>query len=111
MKDYLFLFRGGMDGQLSPEELQKQNQKWTDWIGDLAKAGRFKAGEPLSKEAKVVRGSKKVITDGPFLESKEVVGGYLIISANDLNEATEIAKGCPISETNGTTEVREIKPM
>lgn len=110
MKDYLFLFRGGMSG-LSPEEAQKNMKKWEDWIGGLAKEGKFKAGEPLGKEAKVINGTKKVVTDGPFAESKEVVGGYLIVTAKDLNEASEIAKGCPIYETNGSTEVRDITPM
>jgi hypothetical protein len=110
MKDYLFLFRGGMSG-LSPEEAQKNMKKWEEWIGGLAKAGKFKAGEPLGKEAKVINGTKKVVTDGPFAESKEVVGGYLIVTAKDLNEAAEIAKNCPIYETDGSTEVRDITPM
>ncbi len=111
MKDYLFLFRGGNTSHLSPEESQKHMQKWEQWIGGLAKSGKFKAGEPLGKEEKVINGSQKVVTDGPFAESKEVVGGYLIVSAKDLNEAAEIAKGCPIHETNGSTEVRDITPM
>lgn len=111
MKDYLFLFRGGDMSKLSPEEAQKQNQKWVDWMNKLSKDGKFKGGEPLGKEGKVVNGSKKVVTDGPFAESKEIVGGYLIVLANDLKEATEIAKDCPIYVTNGSTEIREIAHM
>src|SRR5258706_5089882 len=101
MKDYLFLFRGGDMSSLSPEESQKHMQKWGDWMKGLAKNGTFKGGEPLGNEAKVVKGTKKIVTDGPFAESKEIVAGYLIISAKDLNDATEIAKGCPIFEVNG----------
>ncbi len=108
MKDYLFLFRGGDRSGLSPEELQKNMQKWGDWLKGLAKSGTFKGGEPLGNEAKVVKGKKKVVTDGPFAESKEIVGGYLIVAAKDLTEAAEIAKGAPIYEYDGMTEVREI---
>lgn len=111
MKDYLFLFRGGDRSGLSPEEIQKNMQKWGDWMKGLAEAGKFKGGEPLGSEAKVVKGAKKVVTDGPFAESKEIVGGYLIITAKDLDEATEVAKGCPIYELDGITEVRDIHHM
>jgi len=108
MKEYLFLFRGGEMNELSADEKQKHMQKWRDWIKNLADQGKFKGGEPLGNEAKVVKGKKKIVTDGPFAESKEMVGGYLIVTASDLNEATEIAKGCPIFEVNGLTEVRDI---
>ena len=50
-----------------------------------------------------------VVTDGPFVEGKEEVGGYLIVAAKDLNEAVELAKSCPILENNGTVEVRPIE--
>ena len=111
MKDYLFLFRGGDMSKLSPEEQQKDMQKWGDWIKGLAAAGKFKGGEPLGKEAKVVKGTKKVVTDGPYAESKEMIGGYLIVTAENIDEAAELAKGCPIYELNGITEVREIHHM
>ena len=111
MKDYLFLFRGGNTNGLSPEESQKHMQKWYDWIKKLSDEGKFKAGEPLGSEGKVVTGNKKVVTDGPFAESKEIVGGYLIVQAKDLNEATEIAKGCPTYDMGGSTEVRDIHKM
>lgn len=96
---------------LSPEEMQKNMEAWTGWINGLAEKGIFVSGEPLGKEGQVVTGKKKVVTDGPFAESKEVVGGYLVVNAGSLNDATEIAKNCPIYETGGTTEVREIHPL
>ena len=111
MKDYLFLFRGGSTSSLSPEESQKHMQKWYDWVKQLSDSGNFKAGEPLGFESKVVNGNKKIVTDGPFAESKEVVGGYLIVQANNIDEATQIAKGCPTYELNGSTEIRDIHKM
>lgn len=112
MTDYLFLFRGGGSGpNPSPEDMQRSLQKWGTWIQGLAQAGKFKAGEPLERGGKIVAGAKKLVTDGPFVESKEVVGGYLIVSATNLDEATEMSKGCPIFEDGGSVEVRQIRPM
>ena len=113
MTDYLFLFRGGDAhmSKLSPEEMQKNMQKWMTWIDQLSRAGTFKAGEPLDKSGKVIRGKKQVVTDGPYAESKDLVGGYLIVKAASLAKATEIAKGCPIFESNGSVEIREIREL
>ena len=80
--------------------------EWRAWIGELAKAGKFKAGNPLGSDGKVIAGKKKLVTDGPFAEAKEVVGGFLIVTAKDLEAATEVAKGCPIYEYGGSTEIR-----
>ena len=109
--DFLYLFRGGADPKrMSPEQMQQNMNKWFTWMGQLRSEGKFKAGEPLSDEGKVLSGRKgSVVSDGPFVEGKEEVGGYLIVSANDLNEAAELAKGCPIFENNGTVEVRPIE--
>ena len=112
MTDFLFLFRGGGSGpNPSPEQMQRSLQQWGTWIQGLAQAGKFKAGEPLERGGKVVAGAKKLITDGPFVESKEIVGGYLIVSAASLEEATTMSKGCPILEEGGSVEVRQIHPM
>ena len=96
---------------LSPEEMQKNMEAWGTWIKGLAEKGKFVSGEPLGKESKVIKGTKKVVTDGPFAEAKELVGGYLIVNAADINEAAELAKGCPIYDVNGVTEVRDIHPL
>src|SRR5712691_6866836 len=112
MTDFLFLFRSGKSGAaLSPAEMQRAMQKWGDWIQGLAKAGTFKGGEPLEEGGKVVSGTRKLVTDGPFAELKEIVGGYLIVTAKDLGQAAEISKGCPILEEGGSVEVRAIRPM
>lgn len=113
MKQYLYLFRGGDSGwtEESPEAMQQHMERWKEWMDSLASEGKLVGGQPLQKEGKVVAKSGKVITDGPFTEGKEVVGGYLIVNANDLEGATELSKGCPIYEFDGTTEVRELIPM
>jgi len=112
MTDFLFLFRGGETGaDVSPEEMQKHMQKWGAWIEKLSGAGQFKSGHPLDRGGKVVSGRGKLVTDGPFTESKEVVGGYLVVSAKSLDDAAELSKGCPIFESGGRVEVRAIQEM
>jgi hypothetical protein len=92
--------------------MQKVMQRWVGWMKDLGAKGHFKAGEPLEAGGKVVRGGSKAVTDGPYAEAKDLVGGYLLVSAKDLAEATELAKGCPILEqADGTVEVRAIQVM
>jgi hypothetical protein len=110
MSEYMFLFRGG-DQPSEPAAMQASMQKWVAWMKDLGQKGHFKAGEPLEKTGKVVRGKAKSVTDGPFAEAKDVVGGYLIISASDLDQAVELSRGCPIFEEDGTVEVRAIHKM
>jgi hypothetical protein len=113
MKEFMYLFRGGdaREAQQSPDAMQAHMQKWRTWMESLAKTGNLVTGLPLQQEGKVVAKGGKVITDGPFTEGKEVVGGYLIVKAKDLNEAASLANGCPIYEYDGTTEVREIMPI
>src|SRR5439155_17830636 len=106
MANFMYVFRGGSEAT-SPEQMQQQMQKWVGWMESLGKSGNFKAGEPLAKEGKVLHGQKRSVTDGPYAESKDVVGGYLIVTANNLDHATELARGCPIFEhETGSVEVR-----
>lgn len=114
MNEYLLLFRGG-DGatlQESPEAWQAHMQKWMQWMNGLQEQGKFLGAQPLTPAGKVIKGSKKVVTDGPFMEGKEMVGGYLACKADSFEAAVEISKGCPILEfDNGIVEVREIKEL
>jgi hypothetical protein len=113
MEKFMYLFRGG-DAALasqSPEVMQAHMQKWMGWMKTLGEKGILVAGEPLQQNGKQVNGTKKVITDGPFIEAKEAVGGYLIVNAKDINDAVEISKGCPILEVDGKIEVRPIQKM
>ncbi len=114
MKEYIFLFRGGREAMesASPEDAQAQTQRWVDWMGKLGAEGKFVGAQPLNKEGKTVSGTKKVISDGPFMEGKEMVGGYLICKADTLEEAVELSKGCPLLENeDGVVEVREIQEL
>jgi hypothetical protein len=113
MTDYLFLFRGNeaMMSKLSPEQMQQHIQKAMAWIDKMAKAGIYKAGEPLAREGKVLRGQKMAVTDGPYAESKDVVSGYVIVKAASLAKATAIAKASPFLECNLSLEIREIRDL
>lgn len=113
MSNFLFLFRGGDAARTnqSPEEMQAHMQKWGAWMGGLKENGQLVDGLPLSKEGNVVYKGGETITDGPFAEGSEVVGGYLIVTSDDRKGAVEIAKGCPIFEHEGHVEVREIMSM
>ncbi len=113
MTKYLYLFRGGdaRRAEQSPEEMQAHMQKWGAWMNGLAEKGSLDSGLPLNGSGKVVSEGGSTVTDGPFAEGAEIVGGYLIVNADRLDEATEISKGCPIFEHNGTVEVREIMSM
>ena len=79
------------------------------WMGGLKEKGVMVDGLPLTLEGNTV--TKGVVTDGPYTEGKEVVGGYLVVKAATLDEATEIANGCPIVEEGGSVEVREIMAL
>ena len=113
MEKFMILFRGSgvyQPGQ-SPEALQTLKQKMIRWVTDLSKNGVHVASEPLERAGKQVSGTKKTITDGPFGEAKEIIGGCTIVHAKDIYEAIEIAKGCPILESNANVEVRPIQKM
>jgi hypothetical protein len=113
MEKFMYLFRGGdsaMAGQ-SPEAMQAHMQKWMIWMKSLEEKGQLVAGEPLQQNGKQVSGTKKVITDGPFVEAKEAVGGYLIVNAKNIDHAVEISMACPILEVGGKVEVRPVQKM
>ena len=109
----MFLLRGGIPNEdLSPEEMQVQIEKYMNYIQSLREKGHFVAGEPLEDSGKVLSGAGgRSITDGPFTESKEEVGGYFLIKARDLAEAVELSKGCPILANGGSIEVRPIQKI
>jgi len=87
-------------------------QKWMTWLKELAGKGHIKdQGQPLERTGKLVRGKQKTVTDGPFAEAKDVVGGYTLIEARDLQQAVELSKGCPILEVDGEVEVRPVMKL
>ena len=108
MEKYMFIFIGGDPSHLSPEAQQAHMQKWFAWVEKLTNEKRYVSGEALLPGGKTIKGSKKAVTDGPYAESKEVVGGFFVVNAKDLNEATEMAKACPDYDLGGIVEVREV---
>jgi hypothetical protein len=111
MKDFLFLFRMNGAPAGSPDEMQAMTKRWMDWIGGIAAQNKLTdRGNRLFPSGKVVKPGN-VITDGPYTEIKESIGGYSIVKANSLEEATELAKGCPGLSVGGSVEVREIQQM
>lgn len=99
--------------KLDDPEQQKIYQQYRDLIGDLTKAGKFLGGhelQPTSMATTVrVREGRKSITDGPFAETKEQLGGYFLVEATDLDDAMEIAARIPSANT-GSIEVRPVVP-
>ncbi|HTU81753.1 MAG TPA: YciI family protein [Candidatus Acidoferrales bacterium] len=111
MSEFVFLYRGGRRAD-SPSEGEKQMQRWMAWFQELGSKGHLKdRGQPLETEGKVVRGRDRTVTDGPYAESKDLVGGFTLIEATNLAQAAELAGGCPIFESDGLVEVRPIMQM
>ncbi|MEO8404870.1 MAG: YciI family protein [Chitinophagaceae bacterium] len=113
MKEFLFIYRTDQKkfAQRSPEEMQSATKKWMDWVGSIAAQDKLSSrGNRLESTGKVLKPGN-VITDGPYMELKESVGGYSIVKADTLDEATELAKGCPALEFGGMVEVREISVL
>jgi len=108
--EYLLLFRGAdWHKGLSPEQIQKVMNQWKAWYDRLCEQGKVKGGQPLEKEGKIVSGKNgRVVADGPFAESKEAIGGYFLLSVENLDEAVAIAKDCPGLEYGAVVEVRPI---
>src|ERR1051326_5332272 len=108
MEKFMLIFHNGEPGQLSPEEMQANMGKWMAWIDKLAKNDQYVSGEPLLPGGKLIKGNIKSVTDGPYTEGKEVVGGYFIVNAKDMNEAVALCKDYPDFETGGSIQVRQV---
>lgn len=109
MKKFLFVYRSPSDlPEMSAEEMQADMESWIGWVGSAMQAGWMTdAGEALLPDsAAVVR--KDTVSDGPFIESKELVGGFSIITATDLAAAQDYAKTCPGVLSGGSVEIREL---
>jgi hypothetical protein len=114
MAKFMYLFRHRQEGRKppSPEEMQQLMKSWMSWLEDVKKEGHLvSTGERLDGTGKVVRGTAKAVTDGPYAEAKDTIGGYMLVEAKDMDEAVELSKGCPILESDGCVEVRAIISM
>ena len=111
MANFLFVYRSlpYTERDISPEQMQEVMAKWDAWIGEgFAKGWMIDPGDALNPDGKIVN-FKKVVSDGPFAEAKEIVGGYSIVKAESYNQALEYAKTCPaLSDDSATIEVRQL---
>jgi hypothetical protein len=108
--EYLVISRGQWDETLSRDEIQNAIDQFYTWYDRLVNEGKMKRGQRLTYEGKTIL-RQNVITDGPFGESKEVIGGYWFILATNLDEATQIAKGNPCLDCGLFLEIRPIDPQ
>jgi hypothetical protein len=110
MEDFVFLFRqpNTDDSNLSQTEMQAIFNKWNNWFGGIAAQGKISnMGIRLVSPGKVLKAGG-VITEGPFVEIRERLNGFIVVKANNLDEAITLAHGCPILEINGSVEIRPI---
>jgi hypothetical protein len=109
MSAFTYLFRGRHTSG-SPEARQQHLEQWVAWFKALDAQGHIKdPGHPLEGTGKVVTGTEKIVKDGPYAEAKDVVGGFIVVEAQDLAQAVELSKGCPILEVGGSVEVRPVQ--
>lgn len=111
MEKFILLFRGG-NTHISTANTQAAMdiiQTWNDWMQGLAEKGILTGGDALQVSGMNVKSTKKVVSEGPYAVGNELVGGYLIVNAKDINDAVEISKGCPILNEDGSVEVRQIQ--
>ena len=110
MDEFILIFRHE-DGTkvASPEQIQVWMKQTMDWIGGITAKNKFVSGTGIPfTDARVVR-HNKMVTNGPFGEIKETIGGFIIVKADSVEEAVEFAKGCPVLQGEGNTvEVRKI---
>jgi len=106
---YMLLFRGtDLRKSLSPDEMQKVSEQWMAWFKRLTDEGKAVAGQPLEREGKVVSGKQRIVSDGPFAESKEAIGGYFLLDVATMDEALAIARECPGLPYGIQVEVRPV---
>ena len=106
---YMLLFRGTeLRKSLSPEEMQRVSEEWMAWFRRLTEQGKAVAGNPLEREGKIVSGKDRIVSDGPFAESKEAIGGYFLLDVATMDEALAIAGECPGLPYGIRVEVRPV---
>jgi hypothetical protein len=109
MNEFMMIFRNDYTPNFkpSPEQMQESIKQWQDWIGGIAAQGKFIGTNRLGFQGKTLK-SNNVVTDGPYVEVKEIVGGYIIVKADNLDQALKMANGCPILNIGGSVEVRDV---
>jgi hypothetical protein len=116
MSQFLYLYRTSdsvrQEAMGTPERAQQNMQRWMAWLKELDAKGHLKdRGQPLERTGRVVSGRNKAVTDGPYAEAKDLIGGFSIIEARDIDQAVELSRGCPALENGGIVEVRPVMTM
>jgi len=93
---------------MSPAEMSAHVRKWYAWSDALAEKGYEPRGQPLDPSGRTIRGTDRVVSDGPYVEMKDLVTGSMVVTASSLDDAAEIARGCPVFDFGGSVEVRPI---
>ena len=104
----IFIGQSYTEMGLSPEEMQNRMGKWWQWQGEMEAKGVMKGGHALQSDVRHISGPERTITDRTSTELKELIGGYYIVSAANIEEASKIAQGYPDYDLGGTVEVREV---
>jgi len=112
MSEFVFMYRSTPEQQReamgTPERAQHSLQTYLAWIRTLEAGGHLKSpGQPLDPTGRVVR-EDRTVTDGPYIEVKDLILGFIIVDARDLAQATELAHGCPIVQGGGSIEIRPV---
>jgi hypothetical protein len=116
VSEFVFLFRATeaerREAMSTPDRAQQSLQAWLDWMRQLDAGGHLKdRGRPLEHGGAVVRGRKKVVTDGPYAETKDLLLGFIVVEARDLDEAVTLASACPLVAGGGSVEVRPVDTL
>jgi hypothetical protein len=108
---YMLIFRGtDWYNGLSPEEMQQVADHWMAWFKGLTESGKAVAGNPLEPQGSIVseKNGRVAVSDGPFTESKETIGGYFLLQVATFEEALAIARQCPGLKYGIRVEVRPV---
>ena len=110
MEKFMLIFHAGIKQDASPQDIQNNMGQWMSWMEKLHKEGKYVSGEPLLPGGKLVTG-KTAVTDGPYTEGKEVVGGFVVIHAGSIEEAVEECSNYPDFEYGGQVQVRRVAKL
>jgi len=110
MKDFMLIFisEDYQSMGISPDQMQERYGRWFAWNQKMRDQGIVKGGEALHTAAKRISGSDRVVSDGPFVEGKDLVGGFYIVQAEDFDGAIKIAQDYPDYDLGGRVEIREV---
>jgi len=109
MSQYVLLIENGDWEKLSQAEMEAVVQKMIAWVRELRSKNQFVAGDELAPGGRRLTVNGSGVVDGPYAETKETIGGYIIVEADNYDQATAIARACPAFEHNGAVQVREVK--